>query len=98
MKITKITDKYSFYKEGEGYILNLGTIRKGEDTKVELLFEGFEGLNLKGGCSCVTKTKTDLEEGKVKYTLKYTLCERDIIKTLTCTKNNINIKIIGKCR
>ena len=61
MKITKITDKYSFYKEGEGYTLNLGTIRKGEDTKVELLFEGFEDLNLKGGCSCVTKTKTDLE-------------------------------------
>lgn len=98
MQITKTTNKFTFSKDGSNYVLNLGTIRKGEDTKTVLLFEGFTDLNLKGGCSCVTKKRKDLEDGKVEYSLEYTLCEKMILKTLTCINNNINIKIIGSCR
>lgn len=97
MQVTKKTDKYTLLKDGSNYILNLGQIKKGDDTTTVLLFEGFTDLNLKGGCSCVTKTKKEIGNGDVEYTIKYTLCEKTITKTLTCNKNNITIKIIGSC-
>jgi hypothetical protein len=98
MRITKITDKYDFYQDGDYYILDLGNIIKGEDTTTELLLEGFNNPTLAGGCSCVSKTKNVLNETQVKYTLKYTLCERDVNKSLSDKVNNINIKIKGKCQ
>ncbi len=95
--ITKTTDKYSFHQENGEYVLNFGTIKKGDDTSTDLLLEGYNNPTLTGGCSCVKKEKKVLEDSKVKYTLKYTLCERSILKTLEDISNNIKIKIIGKC-
>ena len=97
MKITKTTEKYDFYQEEDYYVLNLGEIKKGEDTTTHLLLEGYKNPTLVGGCSCVSKSKEVLNEGQVKYILKYTLCERDINKTLNDKENNINIKIKGSC-
>ena len=31
MKITKLTDKYTFYQDGNDYILTLGEIKKGDN-------------------------------------------------------------------
>lgn len=98
MTITKITDKYDFYQEGGDFILNFGKIKKGEDTTTEILLEGYNNPTLVGGCSCVSKSKEVLNENQVKYTLKYTLCERDINKILNDKENKINIKIKGQCQ
>jgi len=61
----KITDnKYTFYQNGEDYILNLGSIVRGEDTTTELLFENVEDvdklvINSTCGCTSADRNKID---------------------------------------
>lgn len=102
MKITKTTTKYEFYKEGNDYILNLGEIKRGEDTTTELLFEEVEAskLQVNRTCGCTTTDRTEVNTTTVKISVKYTQCDTSFSKILNCynNKENFKIKIKGKCR
>ena len=65
MKITKLTDKYTFYQDGDNYILTLGEIKKGDDTTTELLFEEVEDvtkLTVKKTCGCTTLGREEVNK------------------------------------
>lgn len=102
MKITKTTTKYEFYKEGNDYILNLGKIKKGEDTTTELLFEEVDAVKLKvtATCGCTVADRTEVNNTTVRVSVKYKNCDPSFSKILNCynNKENFKIKIKGKCQ
>lgn len=99
MQITKTTDRYLFYKDGSDYILDLGSIKKGEDTTTVLLFEDVKGLQINPTCGCTIADRTELSDTKVSYKIKYTNCDSSFSKVLNCynNKENFKIKIKGRC-
>lgn len=103
MKVRKTTEKYLFYQDGNDYILNLGGIKKGEDTTTELLFEEVENvknLSVKKTCGCTTLGREEVDKNTLKILIKYTHCENPISKTVVCQNNkeSFKIKIKGSCR
>jgi hypothetical protein len=100
MTIEKITQNYSFSKEGKDYILNLGEIKRGDDTTTVLHFKDVKGLTVSATCGCTVADRTELEDGSVKYSVKYKNCDSSFSKVLNCQNNkeNFKIKIKGTCR
>jgi hypothetical protein len=105
MKITKLTkNTYLFYKEGEDYILNLGQIKKGEDTTTELLFEEVGNADTtkvspKCGCTAVDRKKIDSTSFSIK--IKYANCDSTFTKIVAINEGKtggFKIKIKGTCR
>lgn len=99
MQIKKTTDKYLFYKDGSDYILDLGSIKKGEDTTTELLFEDVKELIVNSTCGCTVAERTELGNAKVSYKIRYKNCDASFSKVLNCynNKENFKIKIKGRC-
>jgi trehalose-6-phosphatase len=100
MKIT--TDKYMIYQEGGDYILNLGMIKKGDDTTTNLMFEDLKNsatLNVRPTCGCTVVEKEVLTSTSAKAKVKYNDCVSSFSKTMTCSADGIyfNIKIKGTC-
>lgn len=104
MKVTKITEnKYLFYQEGSDYILNLGTITRGEDTTTELLFENIEDvkkLSVNSTCGCSTAERTEVDNNTLRVKIKYSNCDSIFSKILNCINNKqqFKIKIKGVCQ
>ena len=103
MKITKLTDKYTFYQDGNDYILTLGEIKKGDDTTTELFFEVVEDvtkLMVKKTCGCTTLGREEINKNTLKVSIKYTNCDYPISKTVICQNNKETFKILikGTCR
>lgn len=100
MEIKKITEKYNFYKDGDNYILHLGSITRGENTKTELLFSNVESLEVNSTCGCTVAEKTVIDKTTQKYTISYNNCDSSFSKVLSCKnkEKNFLIKIQGVCR
>jgi len=103
MKVSKITEKYLFYKDGNDYILNLGDIKKGDDTTTELLFEEVEDvkrLAINSTCGCTTADRNEIDSGTLSVKIKYNNCDPTFSKVLTCSNNKeaFKIKVKGSCK
>ena len=103
MKVSKTSDKYLFYQDGENYILSLGEIKKGEDTTTDILFEDVEDIKLltvKKTCGCTVLDRNEIDKHTLKVSIKYTNCEYPISKTVICQNNKETFKILikGTCR
>ena len=103
MKITKLTDKYTFYQDGNDYILTLGEIKKGDDTTTELLFEEVEDvtkLMVKKTCGCTTLGREEINKNTLKIAIKYTNCDTVFSKVINCMNNKepFKIRIKGTCK
>lgn len=104
MQVKKITDnKYTFYQNGEDYILNLGSISRGEDTTTELLFEKVEDVDklvINSTCGCTTTEKNKIDKNTISIKVKYSNCDSTFSKVLVCSNNGSSFKIIikGLCR
>ena len=101
MIIKKVTEKYHLYQEGETYYLNLGVIRKGEDTTTRLNITDIDTKNFSVNttCGCTSSNLTVLNVGEVTVDLKYKDCDNKFTKTVKLKeKNKITLlKIIGQC-
>ena len=99
MEIKKVTEKYNFYKEGFDYILDLGRIKKGEDTTTTLLFENVDKLTVNATCGCTVADRKDIDTKTVSYNIKYKNCDSQFSKILVCQNNKekFKIKIKGTC-
>lgn len=105
MKVTKTTEnKYLFYQDGNNYILNLGEIKKGDDTTTELLFEDVdnpEKVTVRAVCGCTTTNKKIISSTSFSLNIKYTRCENPIDKTIVINEgkpNGLKIRIKGSCK
>ena len=104
MKVKKTTEKYLFYQDGNDYILNLGEIKKGEDTTTELLFEEVEDVkrtSVRALCGCTLVEKNILNENSFSIKVKYTHCETTYSKVVIVNEgkpNAFKIKIKGSCK
>jgi hypothetical protein len=63
MKITLESNIIKVKEENKAYDVNYGNLKKGSDTKVDVVFEGVEYLKNKTSCGCTEPTITILEEG-----------------------------------
>jgi hypothetical protein len=100
MQVRKITDNtYTFYQEGDNYVLNLGTIRAGEDTTTELLFENVAKLVVNNTCGCTITEENKIDKHTVSVKVKYRNCDSTFSKVLACSNSNkeFTIKIKGIC-
>lgn len=70
MKITSTSKLLHTVKENQTYQINYGALRKGSNTKVEIIFNGAEHLNTTKSCGCTTPTVEILENG-FKMTVEY---------------------------
>ena len=104
MKVKKITEnKYTFYQNGNDYILNLGSILRGEDTTTELLFEEVENVDklvVNTTCGCTTTERNKVDKNTLSIKVKYSNCDSTFTKVLVCSDNgkDFKIKITGSCR
>ena len=104
MKVTKTTEKYLFYQDGNDYILNFGTIKKGEDTTTELLFEEVDNPKstaISPKCGCTLVDKNIISDNSFSIKVKYTQCETTFTKIVTVNdgkSNSFKIKLSGKCQ
>lgn len=103
MEITKTTEKYSFYKEGSDYILDLGNIKRAEDRTTELLFTGVEDANqisIHPQCGCTSSDKKVIDENSLSVKLNYKNCDPTFAKIVEIKYKNVKIgliKIKGAC-
>jgi len=104
MQVKKITDnKYTFYQNGEDYILNLGSIVRGEDTTTELLFENVEDVDklvINSTCGCTSADRNKIDKNTLSIKVKYKNCDSTFTKILACSNNrkDFKIKVTGLCR
>ena len=103
MKVSKTTDKYTFYQDGNDYILTLGEIKKGDDTTTELLFEEVEDvtkLSVNKTCNCTILGREEIDKHTLKIAVKYTNCDPTFSKVINCVNNKepFKIKIKGSCK
>lgn len=104
MKVRKTTEKYLFYQDGNDYILNLGGIKKGEDTTTELLFEEVEDVkraSVVAKCGCTLVEKNILNENSFSIKVRYTHCENTFTKIVVINEgkpNAFKIRIKGSCK
>ena len=103
MKVKKTTEKYLFYQDGSDYILNLGEIKKGEDTTTELLFEEVEDvkrLAINSTCGCTSADRKEIDKNTLSVKIKYKNCDPTFTKVLSCSNNKevFKIRVKGVCR
>lgn len=100
MEVIKLTDKYDFYQEGNDYILNLGQITSGEDTKTELLFKGFTDLTLSATCGCTVADKEKRTDGTTVYSITYNQCSPSFSRVLVgkSKEKQFKLKVKGVCK
>lgn len=104
MEIQKVTEKYSFYKEGADYILDLGLIKRAENRTTELLISGVEDSNLltiHPSCGCTASEKTVIDINNLSVKLNYKDCDPTFSKTVVIKYKNVKIGLIklkGKCQ
>lgn len=104
MKVTKVTDNnYTLYQNGDDYILNLGTIRRGDDTTTELLFEDVEDIKklaINSTCGCTSVDRNEINKNTLSVKVKYKDCDSAFTKVMSCSNNNrpFLIKVTGLCR
>lgn len=103
MKVSKTTEKYTFYQDGSDYILTLGEIKKGDDTTTELLFEDVEDvtkLSVNKTCGCTTLGREEINKNTLKIAVKYTNCDPTFSKVINCVNNKevFKIRIKGSCK
>lgn len=103
MEIKKISEKYSFYKQGADYILDLGNIKRAEDRTTEILITGLENANLltvHPSCGCTGSEKRIIDINSLSVKLNYRDCDPSFAKTVVIKYSNVKIgliKITGKC-
>ncbi len=100
--IKKTNNKYLFYQDGNDYILNLGAIKKGEDTSTELLFEDVEDLkklSVSATCACTVADRNEIDAHTLSVKIKYKNCDSTFSKVLNCVNNKEKflIRIKGTC-
>lgn len=102
MKITKITgNNYTFYQEGNDYVLSLGSIKRGEDTTTEILFEeveSSENTKLSPKCGCTLVDKNIINDTSFSAKIKYTGNDSTFSKIIVINENTplqFKIKIKG---
>lgn len=105
MKVKKITEnKYTFYQNGNDYILNLGAMLRGEDTTTELLFEEVvnpQSVTVVAKCGCTATNKEVLSPTSFSVKVKYKECETSFSKIVVINEGKVDsfkIKITGSCR
>lgn len=103
MKVSKTTEKYTFYQDGDDYILNLGEIKKGEDTTTELLFEEVENVNklfINSTCGCASADRKEIDKNTLSVMIKYKNCDPTFTKVLSCLNNKkaFKIRVKGSCK
>jgi hypothetical protein len=104
MTIEKTSEKYTLTQEGENYTLELGKIKRGENTTTELKISGIEDSNLfllKVTCGCTTTEKTNIDKNTQIVKVAYTQCDPTISKVMEIRYNNTKIGIIkikGLCK
>lgn len=104
MKVKKTTEKYLFYQDGNDYILNLGEIKKGDDTTTELLFEEVEDVkstSVVAKCGCTLVEKNILSANSFSIKVKYTHCELTFTKVVVVNegkKDSFKVRIKGSCK
>lgn len=103
MEIKKTSEKYNFYKEGADYVLDLGRIKRGENTKTDLLITAIEDSNLlevERTCGCLSSDKELLDKNTQKVTISYNQCDSSFAKIMVVKYRNVKIgqiKIKGQC-
>lgn len=102
MKLEKITDKYTLYKDNEKYILDLGSITNGEDTTTifrvkEVLADKF---SVESTCGCSTGTSNKISPVEVEISIRYKNCDSQFSKTIKLIENKkiTELKIKGTCK
>lgn len=104
MRVKKVTDnKYLFYQDGIDYILNLGSIKNGEDTTTEILFEDIEDskkLIVNSTCGCTSTDRKEIDKNTLSIKIQYKNCDTTFSKILSCYNNSetFKIKIKGTCQ
>ena len=104
MKVSKVGEKYLFYQDGGDYVLGLGTIKKGEDTTTEILFEEVVNpklITVTAKCGCTTTDKVVLTENSFSVNIKYSNCDAAFTKVVVINEgkeDSFKIKIKGLCR
>ena len=104
MEIKKISEKYNFYKEQDNYVLDLGNIKRNENTTTELLISGIEDSNLlevKATCGCTSTEKLVIDKNTQTVKITYTQCDPTISKVMEIRYKNTKIGIIkikGLCK
>lgn len=63
MKIISESNSLKTLEENKGYEINYGNIKKGSNTKVDIIFKGVTFLNYEKSCGCTTPTVVILDEG-----------------------------------
>lgn len=69
----KITSNSSYLKEveqGKSYLIQYGTLRKGQDTIVDIFITGADHLSHQKSCGCTTPS-VEIQDGGFKLTIKY---------------------------
>lgn len=103
MEITKTTEKYNFYKEGNNYVLDLGIKKRVEDTTTTLLITDIEDsslLEVKKTCGCTNTEKTIIDKNTQSVKISYTQCDPSFAKIMEIKYKNVKIgtiKIKGTC-
>lgn len=104
MEIQKTTVKYNFYKlDDKDYVLELGAIKRGENTKTDLLITGIEDsslLEIAKTCGCTSTDKTIVDKNTQKVSITYNQCDPSFSKVMLIKYRNVEIgkiKIKGQC-
>lgn len=63
MKITLESNIIKVKEENKAYDVNYGNLKKGSNTKVDVLFEDVEYITHKKSCGCTSPTITILDKG-----------------------------------
>lgn len=103
MEISKITEKYNLYKEGEIYIIELGDIKRAEDNSVEVRLTQLEDsskITIHPKCGCTVPSYSIVSQSEMTIKLAYQDCESSFSKVTEIRyKNNTTvIKIKGRCQ
>lgn len=103
MEIKKTSEKYNFYKEDKDYVLDLGRIKRGENTKTDLLITGLEDSSLfeiKAVCGCTSTDKEIVDKSTQKVSITYNQCDSSFAKVMIIKYKNLEIgkiKVKGLC-
>lgn len=103
MEIQKTSVKYNLYREGADYILDLGTIKRGENTETVLLINQIEDsslLTIHPQCGCTASEVKRIDQNSLSVNLTYKNCDPSFVKVVEIKYRNVKIGIIkikGKC-
>jgi len=102
MKVEKTSKKYALYKDQEKYILELGAIIKGEDTKTIFKITEIDALkfSVESTCGCSVATNKTISPTEVEVSVTYNNCDSQFNKTIKLIENKkvTELKIKGSCK